>query len=234
MSKSRLTPLKDRTTHTIPRLELMGVLIGCRLLNFIRNALKINITAQYLWTDSQIVLCWLDSVRVLPPFVTARLQEIRKTEKTEFMYVPTKDNPADLATRPCSSLMKEVHWLNGPDFLKENKTKWPTRAKEHILLFNDSATLNAEDLDAIRILQAEHFTEELKKSTDLSKSLGLFLDDGILRCKGRFKNTDWTVGQKYPILLPKNAKFTQQRKSENHTSFHAHRHRLLGPSLRNG
>ncbi|XP_077866237.1 uncharacterized protein LOC144353834 [Saccoglossus kowalevskii] len=90
MSKTRAAPLKKQT---LPRLELMGAVIGTRLIQFVSDALKdtVNITKHIIWSDSQIVLHWLKSDKKLPLFVTNRVNEI-KTFPMTMKYCPTKDN----------------------------------------------------------------------------------------------------------------------------------------------
>ena len=41
---------------TIPRLELMAVLIGVRCVKFVKEQLKISVEGKDIWTDSQSVL----------------------------------------------------------------------------------------------------------------------------------------------------------------------------------
>jgi len=48
-SKARNAPIKPLT---IPRLELLSVLIGVRSLKFVEKSLKLDITDRILWTDS--------------------------------------------------------------------------------------------------------------------------------------------------------------------------------------
>lgn len=52
-AKCRLAPLKR---ITIPRLELMAVLIGVRCLKFVYDQLQLNVKQKYLWTDSRCIL----------------------------------------------------------------------------------------------------------------------------------------------------------------------------------
>lgn len=56
IGKSRLVPVKDQEDLKIPRLELLGALIGSRLIKFAANYFPGKVTQQFLWTDSQIVL----------------------------------------------------------------------------------------------------------------------------------------------------------------------------------
>ena len=56
-SKARIAP--KRKTLTIPRLELLSVLIGVTSLPFLTRSLKIKVTDRILWTDSKSALQWI-------------------------------------------------------------------------------------------------------------------------------------------------------------------------------
>ena len=60
MSKSRVAPLKGLT---LPRLELMAAVIGARLSRHVQK--EVTVTKVELWSDSQIVLHWLQTKRTL-------------------------------------------------------------------------------------------------------------------------------------------------------------------------
>ena len=62
MAKTRVAPLKQLTLR---KLELMAALIGARLSSFIMNSIKLFPSVVHLWTDSQIVLYWLQSEKRL-------------------------------------------------------------------------------------------------------------------------------------------------------------------------
>lgn len=125
MSKSRLTPLKDMENLHIPRLELLGYLIGARLIAYVTKALNLKITRHILWTDSTTVLNWMNTNKLLPPFITRRVTEIKENKEIEFRYVNTQENPADAATR-MEGMKKLVLWQRGPDFLRKDEKFWPT------------------------------------------------------------------------------------------------------------
>jgi hypothetical protein len=129
-SKSRVAPIKPN--HTIPRLELLGVLIGVRSLNFTEKELDVPVRIKTLWTDSQIVLHWISSKKKLEVFVQNRVKEIQeKGTDIEFKYVSTSCNPADLATRGMNySSLEESCWFNGPEWVLNNEQTWPTWTKE--------------------------------------------------------------------------------------------------------
>lgn len=111
LGKSRLVPLKDQDNLKIPRLELLGVLIGARLIKYVSQFLQFNITSQVLWTDSQIVIDWCRSDKLLTPFVARRVEEIKRNKNLLIRYVPSELNTADVATRSFSSQEDKGRWL---------------------------------------------------------------------------------------------------------------------------
>lgn len=128
IGKSRLVPVKDQENLRIPRLELLGVLIGCRLVQFVLKSLHLKIKRQILWTDSQIVIEWYKSNKLLTPFVSRRIQEIKNNSELEIKYVPSELNPADLGTRLVYSKENKERWLDGPQFIVQSQDTWPCNA----------------------------------------------------------------------------------------------------------
>ena len=124
-AKSRLNPLKK---ISIPRLELLAVVIGLRCLKFVREQIKLPVYQSYLWTDSQCVLHWINSKKPLSVFVKNRVKEINDSTGISISYVPSKENPADIASRGTSTvkLLNCELWWNGPKWLQQAHEEWPT------------------------------------------------------------------------------------------------------------
>ncbi|XP_053403136.1 uncharacterized protein LOC123560655 [Mercenaria mercenaria] len=125
MAKTRVAPLKKLT---LPRLELMAAVVGSRLANHLQSSCNIDSNNTYLWSDSQIVLHWLQTTKSLKRFVKNRVEEIQQlTCSRNWKYCPTQDNPADLMTRGISAIQftNSKIWMNGPSWITK-PLNWPT------------------------------------------------------------------------------------------------------------
>ena len=74
MVKTRVAPLK---LLTLPRLELMATLIATRLIHFILDTLALQDPPVYVWSDSHIILHWVQSEKQLPAFVSHCVNEMK-------------------------------------------------------------------------------------------------------------------------------------------------------------
>ncbi|UYV69246.1 hypothetical protein LAZ67_6002970 [Cordylochernes scorpioides] len=121
--KARLAPTKRMT---IPRLELMAMVLGARLANSIQAALKRK-CEMTLWSDSSTALSWIKKEIEWRVFVRNRVREIQSTTNlNDWRFVPGHLNPADLLSRGCSPYQfVRSRWWEGPEWLKEPKELWP-------------------------------------------------------------------------------------------------------------
>ncbi|UYV73278.1 hypothetical protein LAZ67_10002447 [Cordylochernes scorpioides] len=122
-SKVRLAPMKS---ITIPRLELMAMVLGARLANAIQAALKRKCETT-LWSDSTTALSWIKKEIEWRVFVRNRVREIQATTNlNDWRFVPSQLNPADLLSRGCPpSQFVQSRWWEGPEWLKKPKEFWP-------------------------------------------------------------------------------------------------------------
>lgn len=130
-SKTKVAPL---VSTSIPRLEMMAAVLGLHLTLSVIAVLEISMKDVTLWSDSLNVLWWIRKPsRKMRPFIANRVGEIQhQTEPTQWRYVPTKENPADLPSRGemAADLVANSLWWNGPAFLLEDSSEWPENKVE--------------------------------------------------------------------------------------------------------
>lgn len=118
-SKTKVAPLKQLT---IPKLELCAAELLAQLLRDISHILNIDMSHIYAYSDSMVVLSWLQSQPSRwQVFVGNRVSKIiQAIDNDRWRHVKSGDNPADLASRgtQASLLVEQSLWWNGPDWLK--------------------------------------------------------------------------------------------------------------------
>lgn len=117
-SKTRVAPVKP---VTIPRLELNAALLLVNLKKRVQNQCNYRDVPCYLYTDSKVALCWINAnPSSLKQYVASRVVKITQdTHPSDWQHVPTKQNPADMASRGlrADELMRNELWWNGPQFM---------------------------------------------------------------------------------------------------------------------
>lgn len=123
------TKVAPSIATSIPRLELMGAVVGVRLAKRIATVIEIPIRRATFWSDSVNVLWWIRGrSRQFKPFVANRVGEIQSsTDPEQWRYVPTSVNPADILSRGMKAKELKVcnKWWKGPDFLLQSEETWP-------------------------------------------------------------------------------------------------------------
>ncbi|XP_046868801.1 uncharacterized protein LOC124461315, partial [Drosophila willistoni] len=158
-SKAKVAPLSPLS---IPRMELQAAVIGAKLSNRIQRNPRLSINSSCYWSDSKTVLKWLRmDPRKFQQFVMHRVGEILEfTNVSQWNWVPTNLNPADLATKT-NNANKYKTWLHGPDYLLQDQHEWPkcddlgppnNAEVRHNILFIDNSPMELK-------LNAEYFSD---------------------------------------------------------------------------
>ncbi|XP_037930364.1 uncharacterized protein LOC119665129, partial [Teleopsis dalmanni] len=141
-SRSRVAPIKSQT---IPRLELCAALLAAELMARVKLDLGYQDKATYFWTDSQIVLSWINNhPGKLPVYVAHRIVKIlRLTIPEQWRHVPSKQNPADILSRGLKprEFSSCYMWLYGPLFLYQPKPLWPAPFKRELIVEDNTVVL---------------------------------------------------------------------------------------------
>lgn len=111
------------------RHELEAAVMATHLHTNVLEALDLPLDRSVLWSDSATVLSWIrNTVRRPKVFVYNRRREIlRHSNISQWRYVNTAHNPADLASRgvPTRKISNDSLWLKGPEFLCKPEEDWP-------------------------------------------------------------------------------------------------------------
>ena len=172
IGKSRVSPLK---TVSIPRLELTAATVAVRLDSILKRELDMKIDATYFWTDSTSVLAYIrNENRRFKTFVANRLAQIHNsTDVKQWRYVDTRLNPADHASRGLRAQQKQdlSEWLQGPNFLWQEESLWPTGNGQTVQVVSDDPELKRTVSANVNITQQcnDKFGDLLRRYSDWTK-----------------------------------------------------------------
>ena len=109
---------------TVPRSELVSTHMATNLVMNVKNALtELPEPAVYGWLDSTVALHWILGNGQYHQFVANRIQKIKEHPEVKWRYVPTLDNPGNIASRGGLVTNTEL-WWSGPAWLRDPES-WP-------------------------------------------------------------------------------------------------------------
>ena len=171
-SKAKIVGKEGPKVNTIPKLELMAIVLGAKVGKYCLEALfNITIKSLYLWSDSRTALSWCSSYDKKEEFVSNRVRQIRETlPQAQLMYVQSELNPADILTRQpkAESLLNNRQWWNGPEFLVKPTFEWPLQDPKYDLLPEE--TMRKEFVERQSEMQVECDIIDAKARPDLIKA----------------------------------------------------------------
>ena len=96
--KARVAPAK---VVTIPRLELTAAVVSSAVSKMVKEELELKIDQEYFWTDSQVVLGYINNdARRFHVFVANRVQRIRDaTDTTQWYRYRYRYKATDMSAR---------------------------------------------------------------------------------------------------------------------------------------
>jgi len=130
-----------------------------------------------------------------PVFVSIRVRLINDfSEKAQWKYIETKNNPADYASRGIKGkdLAKENLWLQGPEFLRTPEEDWPkqptTEQDDDDDEMETSAAVSIERDPVATVI--EYFSDwfKLKKAVAVLRRFLKYLQTKVKKCKEKTKS----------------------------------------------
>ncbi|XP_052445763.1 uncharacterized protein LOC127987458 [Carassius gibelio] len=203
MAKARVASSK---VTTIPRLELSAAVVAVQTSDLLRKELDIANLEEYFWTDSKVVLGYINNdAKRFHIFVANRIQRIKQsTDTKQWRYVTSKENPADHASRGLTSEeLISSNWFTGPRFLW--KDELPSDVKVGEIIDNDPELRKAQ-VHKTQAKEERSLLDRLQKFSDWTRVVKAIAR--LKRCSREVKGLSSRVNEATSIEERQDAELT--------------------------
>lgn len=179
-ARSRVAPIK---VLTIPRLELLGVLMGVKLSDYIKQASEFNNIRTYFWTDSTIVLHWIKKdPSKMSTFVATRITQILELSTVhQWSHIRSQHNPADVLSRGMATIQLQDNdlWWHGPNWLCSERSLWPSQpsaelsTEEKMVDATEAKRSAKTDVSLVNLARGDSKMDELSVKNDSGQFVSL-------------------------------------------------------------
>ena len=141
-------------------MELVAATLSVKISELLKPDLEYENLRQIFWTDSKVVLGYINNKsKRFKIFVANRVQQIHQyTLPSQWMYIPTKENPADDASRGLDATRKDKvqRWFHGPEFLWNPESTWSINEEVASISTDDPELKKSINVNQIQIKESKY------------------------------------------------------------------------------
>ncbi len=219
LAKSRLKPLNHKENMTIPKTELNAAVQSVQLASTIEHYLNLKLDAKFFWTDSTIVLSYINNLpnRRLKVYVNNRMSIIWSlSEAHQWRFCESQQNPGDFTSKgkSAAALVKAKIWTDGPEFLKLDSSQWPKMPQN--LPKPESYPGNKDFIQDERPIQAK--PQQAKQAETQASPIQKLIQHHTSGEKGHtaIESSTWTRLRRSVAWIQKVINMLQQQKQKQH------------------
>ena len=209
---------RTKIVHDIsmPRAELVAAVLNASTGHVVRLSLKKFYKRAWKLTDSQVVMHWINNTRsALKMYVRSRVGEIiRLVDRSEWYYVRSADNIADLVTRKGARIEdvgSDSCWVRGSPWMRGEESSFPIVTVEQLVLSSrERAEANKEKVLEVDPESCEKSAYMIKYVPDEVGERFKFSKYVINPCRFRFRTVVRILGLVF-LFIQKITKCRQNR-----------------------